>query len=148
MPRILLIPVLLLSLATGVGCHQDLASRDSGHTNPGNPLPARVSNREAIAKLLPPDVHLDTVADCEIGGANKVTVEEELIRAKAQIGADGKLTDAAGKPIEFFRLGGCWGNPPANYLQILAEQNRRLEELRKTHTVITLTCNPSGQLIP
>jgi hypothetical protein len=78
----------------------------------------------------------------------KVTVEDELIRVKARVGSDGVLHDERGKPIAFFKLTGCWGNPPTNYGEIINEQNRRLEELRRTHTVITLTCNPSGIPIP
>jgi hypothetical protein len=74
--------------------------------------------------------------------------EDELVRVGARVGDDGKLQDAGGKPIRFFALTGCWGNPPGNYQEILDDQNRRLDELRKTNTVITLTCNPSGMPIP
>jgi hypothetical protein len=111
-------------------------------------LSSRLQDRDAIAKLLPPNVHLDTVAVCEIGGSNRRTVEDELVRVKARVSKDGVLQDQFGKPIEFFHLDGCWGNPPSGYEKILADQNRRLEELQKTHTVITLTCNPSGMPIP
>jgi hypothetical protein len=130
----------MLVCIAALGC---LPERQNGTTRI-----SRLSNRDAIAKLLPPDVRLDTVAECACGGANKITVEEELVRVKARVGDDGKLRDASGKPIRFFRLDGCWGNPPGNYQQILDEQNRRLEELRKTYCVITLTCNPSGIPIP
>jgi hypothetical protein len=109
---------------------------------------SRLEDRDAIAKLLPPNVHLDTVAECEFGGGKKRTVEDELIRVKARVSKDGVLQDQFGKPIEFFHLTGCWGNPPDGHEKILDDQNRRLEELRKTHTVITLTCNPSGMPIP
>jgi hypothetical protein len=114
----------------------------------GLTLSSRLQDRSAIAKLLPPDVHLDTVAECELGGGNRRSVEDELIRVKARVNKDGVLEDQYGKPIEFFHLTGCWGNPPYGYEKILADQDRRLEELRKTHTVITLTCNPSGMPIP
>jgi hypothetical protein len=132
------IPSLMVVLALAVGCQQF----------GGLTVPSRLQDRDAIAKLLPPDVRLDTVSECGFDGSNKRTVEDELIRVKARVGKDGVLQDNFGKPIEFFHLTGCWGNPPANYLQILDEENRRLEELRKTHTVITLTCNPSGMPIP
>ncbi len=148
MPRFPLIPVLLFSLALVDGCQHGLTSRNPDNGSAGKPLISRLPSREAIAELLPPDIQLDTVADCGFGGGNKITVEDELIRVKAHVGEDGKLQDAVGKPIQFFRLTGCWGNPPGNYQQILDEQNGRLEELRKTHTVITLTCNPSGLPIP
>jgi hypothetical protein len=148
MPRFPLVPVLVICLAMVAGCRLGLTSRDPRNGTLGTPLIPRLANREAIAKLLPPDVQLDTVAECGYGSANQITVEEELIRVQAHVGDDGKLHDAAGKPIQFFRLTGCWGNPPGNYQQILDEQNSRLEELRKTHAVITLTCNPSGLPIP
>jgi hypothetical protein len=109
---------------------------------------SRLEDRDGIAKLLPPNVHLDTIAECEYGGGKKRTVEDELILVKARVNKNGVLQDQFGKPIEFFHLTGCWGNPPAGYEKILDDQNRRLEELRKTHTVITLTCNPSGMPIP
>jgi hypothetical protein len=142
------LPLLLIFLAVPAGCGQYLPSRNPGSDSATQPVKSRLSNRGAIAKLLPPDVQLNTVADCEYGGAKKITVEDELIRVQARVGEDGKLQDGRGKPIHFFKLIGCWGNPPANYQQILDEENRRLDELRKTHTVITLTCNPTGMPIP
>src|SRR5262245_13478396 len=132
------IHLLVASLVLMAGCQQF-------H---GSTAFSRLEDRDAIAKLLPPNVHLDTVAECACVGGKKRTVEDELIRVKARVSKDGVLQDQSGKPIEFFHLTGCWGNPPANYQQILDEQNRRLEELRKTHTVITLTCNPSGMPVP
>jgi hypothetical protein len=110
------------------------------------PPPRRLPDRDAVAKLLPPEVRLDTVAEAD--GSQKVTVEEELARVGARVGEDGTLQDARGRPVKFFRLTGCWGNPPGNYQQIIDEQNRALAEMRKTHCVITLTCNPSGIAVP
>jgi hypothetical protein len=138
MPNLLKLHLFVASLAVMVGCQ---------HFHGSNAF-SRLPDRAAIAKLLPPDVHLDTVAEHGFGVTDKRTVEDELIRVKARIGNDGKLHDQSGRPIEFFKLTGCWGNPPANYQQIIDEQDRRLEDLRKTRTVITLTCNPSGIPIP
>lgn len=59
----------------------------------------------------------------------------------------GKLVDGKGKEIYFFRLQGCWGNPPENYQEILEQQNRELTKLRRRYTVIEITCNPGGALI-
>jgi hypothetical protein len=148
MARFPLISVLLTSMTMVAGCHHDLTRRDSLDSGVGKPVISGLQNREAIAKLLPAEVRLDTIAECEHGGFNKITVEDELIRVKAHVAEDGTLKDESDKPIEFFRLTGCWGNPPINVQQIADEQNRRLEELRKTHTVITLTCNPRGENIP
>jgi hypothetical protein len=147
MHRVPVAAVRLICLALVAGCQSGWGDRGSGNGSPDKPH-AHLANREAIAKLLPADVQLDTVTECGYGGTNKVTVEDELVRLQARVGDDGKLHDGVGKPITFFHLTGCWGNPPANYQEILDEQKRRLDEQRKTHTVITLTCNPSGIPIP
>lgn len=75
--------------------------------------------------------------------AGKVTVEQKLKELKARC-KKGKLVDATGKEIRFYRLTGCWGNPPADYQEILKRQNSELESLRKRYRVIEMTCNPSG----
>ena len=72
-----------------------------------------------------------------------ITVEDKLTELKARC-KKGKLVDAAGKEIYFFRMAGCWGNPPADYQEILEQQNKELEKLRKRYTVIEMTCNPDG----
>src|SRR5258706_1525068 len=59
----------------------------------------------------------DVVTSALVGSSNsvkKVTVEGKLIQLKASC-KNGKLVDAAGREIRFFRLEGCWGNPPADY---------------------------------
>ena len=80
-------------------------------------------------------------------GAKRVTVEQKL----KEIGArcrKGKLVAPNGKAIYFYRLQGCWGNPPADYQEILSTQNKELEQLRKRYYVIEMTCNPFGEPIP
>ncbi len=72
-----------------------------------------------------------------------VTVEQKLVELKARC-RRGKLVDRSGKEIRFYRLAGCWGNPPADYREILERQRRELEKLKKRYTVIELTCNPDG----
>src|SRR6185295_10451512 len=52
-------------------------------------------------------------------GGTKVTVEQKLKQIKAKC-RKGKLVDSAGKPIYFYQLQGCWGNPPAGYQEILS----------------------------
>ena len=56
----------------------------------------------------------------------------------------GKLVDGTGREIYFFRLDGCWWNPPSDYLEILQRQEERLAKLRKRYTVVEMTCNPDG----
>ena len=79
--------------------------------------------------------------------ARVVTVKQKLAELKAHC-KRGKLVDAAGREIYFFQLAGCWGNPPENYQEVLDEQARKITELKKRYTVIEMTCNPSGELIP
>src|ERR1700730_828811 len=62
--------------------------------------------------------------------AGQVTVERKLREIKARC-RKGKLVDASGRQIYFYRLQGCWGNPPADYGEILSQQKSELEKLRK-----------------
>ena len=77
----------------------------------------------------------------------KITVEQKLTELKANC-KNGKLVDGAGTEIYFYKLTGCWGNPPRNYQEILKRQEAELAILRKQYTVIEMTCNPSGLPIP
>jgi len=77
----------------------------------------------------------------------KITVEQKLTELKANC-KNGKLVDGAGTEIYFYKLTGCWGNPPRNYQEILERQEAELAILRKQYTVIEMTCNPSGLPIP
>jgi hypothetical protein len=77
----------------------------------------------------------------------KITVEQKLAELKANC-KNGKLVDGAGTEIYFYKLTGCWGNPPRNYQEILERQEAELAILRKQYTVIEMTCNPSGFPIP
>lgn len=76
----------------------------------------------------------------------KITVEQKLMAMKMRC-KKGKLVDAQGKEIRFYRLKGCWGNPPADYQEILEQQRRELEKLKQRYMVIEMTCNPEGMLI-
>ena len=73
----------------------------------------------------------------------KITVKQALKRMRARC-LGGKLVDGKGRQIRFYFLQGCWGNPPADYLEILDRQKREIEELKKRFTVIEMTCNPGG----
>lgn len=77
------------------------------------------------------------------GVVKRVTVEDKLTELKARC-KKGKLVDTSGREIRFYRLTGCWGNPPADYQEILQRQTDELEKLRKRYTVIEMTCNPDG----
>ena len=73
----------------------------------------------------------------------KTTVAQKLTELKARC-KKGKLVDASGREICFFRMAGCRGNPPSDYQEVLAQQDKQLEKLRKRYTVIEMTCNPDG----
>lgn len=111
----------------------------------------QADNRQARYDCLPPGVKPDTVVstgEVETPAGSKIereTVGERLDKIKAGCRA-GKLVDDAGREIRFYRLQGCWGNPPPDYREILENQEEELRELKKKYTVIELTCNPSGGL--
>jgi hypothetical protein len=77
----------------------------------------------------------------------KITVAQTLDRLKASCQRK-KLVDRQRREIRFYKLTGCWGNPPSFYQEILAKQSAEIKELQQRHTVISMTCNPSGLPIP
>jgi hypothetical protein len=84
-------------------------------------------------------------------GANRdqvktITVAQKLKELRARC-RKRKLVDASGREIRFYRLIGCWGNPPEDYQEQLERQAKELAKLRKRYRVIEMTCNPSGQQI-
>lgn len=108
--------------------------------------------RQAYCKCLPEEVsEADVVTHRPTKSGNgtetkAVTVAETLSQLKARC-RNGRLLDQAGKQIYFFRLTGCWGNPPEDYQEILDKQNSELTRLKKRYHVIEMTCNESGILI-
>ena len=114
----------------------------------GLTLPAR-----SPCTCLPNDVKLTDVVATEMRrsakGPNeikKITVEQKLKELNARC-SRGKFVDTHGKQIYFYRMIGCWGNPPADYQEILKQQDTELENLRKRYHVVEMTCNPSGERI-
>jgi len=100
-----------------------------------------------ISSCLSKGVALDTIVSADFKGANKISVSQKLtsLRASCQ---HGQLVDKGDKPIKFYNLTGCWGNPPPNYLQIMADQDQAIKNLQTQYTVITITCDSSGIPIP
>ena len=100
---------------------------------------------------LPANVTAEGVISREPSGPDK-SMKEVTVRARLnQLGArcaGKRLVDARGKPIHFYRLAGCWGNPPENYEEILEDQQRELTRLRRRYRVVEINCNPAGVLIP
>jgi hypothetical protein len=77
----------------------------------------------------------------------KTTVDQKLRELKARC-KRGKLVDASGTEIRFFKLAGCWGHPSDDDREVLDRQRQELAKLKKSYRVIEMTCNPSGEQIP
>lgn len=98
---------------------------------------------------LPTDVRTDSVVSIVTTSSPKgdtfakITVAQTLQKLKAKC-YRGKLVDGGKRPIRFFNLQGCWGNPPEDYQQILDAQAKEIANLKKRYTVIEMTCNPDG----
>jgi hypothetical protein len=92
---------------------------------------------------LPKDVRADEAVSYGIKGKSILTVEKKLSEMKARC-RRGKLVDAGGREIRFFRSS-CWGNPPPDYREIRQRENGEVAKLKKRYTVIVFGCNP---LIP
>jgi hypothetical protein len=99
---------------------------------------------------LPADIHADDIVSIKTtttrsGGTRveRTTVVQKLRSLGARC-VRSKLRDNSGREIRFFRLNGCWGNPPADYLEILSQQRKEIDRLKRSFTVIEMTCNRSG----
>jgi hypothetical protein len=90
---------------------------------------------------LPKDVRADEVVSYDVEGKSSLTVKKKLIELKARC-RSGKLVDAKGREIRFFRIS-CWGNPPEDYLEIQKREGEELAELKKHYSVIEFGCNPT-----
>ena len=77
--------------------------------------------------------------------AGRSTVRTTLKAIGARCSTE-KLIDRRGRRIRFYFLKGCWGNPPADYLEILDRQRDELKRLRKRSTVIEISCD--GKIDP
>jgi hypothetical protein len=104
---------------------------------------ATPSSGSRNSSCLPKDVHNDETLSYGLKGGKTVTVEQKLLELKARC-RKGRLVDAKGREIRFFRQS-CWGNPPPDYLEIEARKNRELKQLQKRFTVLVFTCNPMIQ---
>ena len=100
---------------------------------------------------LPDGVKTSDVVSVERRGpgqvTKRVTVGDKLKQLQARC-RRGRLYSSRGRQIYFYHLTGCWGRPPADYLDILQRQRDELRKLRRRYTVIEMTCNPGDDLIP
>ena len=103
--------------------------------------------KQAFDACLPAGTNLEEVvtpaqAKFADGAPTKqLTVRDTLTRLKARC-RKGKLVAGNGREIRFYRLIGCWGNPPADYEEQLAQQSKELERLKKKYVVIEIPCGP------
>jgi hypothetical protein len=101
-------------------------------------------------ECLPADVDADEVIAVEPTApgkpAKQITVKSRLNQIGARCRAK-RLVDSRRREIYFYRLTGCWGNPPLDYEEILKNQQQELERLRRRYRVIEISCNPSGVMI-
>lgn len=98
---------------------------------------------------LPADVEADEVISVEPSLHGRPARELKVATKLNSLGArcrGRQLVDSRRKPIRFFRMAGCWGNPPADYQEIIANQTRELARLRRRYRVIEISCNPSGRM--
>ena len=105
-------------------------------------------SQSPLARCLAADAKLSDVVESSIAGyangQHKVTVESKLNELKATCNRDNKLIDGSGKQVVFYHRIGCWGNPPADYRELLEKQREEINKLKQQFTVIEITCNPSG----
>jgi hypothetical protein len=107
---------------------QHRAPKRRAHSSPVNCLPQGVRRDEVVS----------------YGPKGRtVTVERKLTQIRAQC-RNRKLIDPKGREIRFHRPS-CWGNPPADYLEIQQSENEELQRLQKRYTVIVFGCNPMIQ---
>jgi hypothetical protein len=109
-------------------------------------LPLRDGKEVTSYKCLPEGIELTEVvskplSSSEVASGKEITIRQILVRLKSRC-RKGKLVTADGREIYLYRLIGCWGNPPEDYHEQLAKQERELEQLRKKFTVIEISCNP------
>ena len=101
---------------------------------------------EAQLDCLPETFTSDEVVSYRSVGRGKdkdITIKDKLNELKAKC-QDGKLIDSKNREIKFFRIT-CFGNPPADYLEIEQKQQEELRRLQKQYTVIVIECNPRIQ---
>ncbi len=128
----------------------------AGNSSSTMVLSAREKDASSLSPCLPSDIRLQDVVYARAvkwyGGGRPPVVEKVTVAGKLkQIGArclGGKLLDGSGREIRFYRLTGCWGNPPADYRDIMRKQGDAIRKLEEQYTVIKMTCNPSGVPVP
>jgi hypothetical protein len=140
----------LLALFLIVGCGSQ-ALYGQGKSKMKGKKTTKQIVKQSKYDCLPPDIQTETIVSTtsvESAAGNRIekeTVKQRLDKMKAGCRA-GKLYDGKGREVRFYRLQGCWGNPPQDYREILDNQQKELQELKKKYAVVEITCNPSGRM--
>lgn len=88
-------------------------------------------------------IAVQTVKSGDGTTVKKITAREKLEELKARCKKD-KLVDGTGREIRFYRLTGCWGNPPADHREIMQRQRDEISNLKKRYAVVEIPCNLSA----
>ena len=137
-----LVGLSILLLLAGLAPAQSENARKLPATNAFADEDARPSPSKSFS-CLPKDVRVYEAVSYGVKGNSIVTVEKKLAEMKARC-RRGKLVDARGREIRFFRPS-CWGNPPDNYQKIRKRENEELAKLKTRYAVIVFGCNPMIQ---
>jgi len=107
-----------------------------------------VAASQPVERCLPANIALSDSVLAPVSESDRtaagVTVEKKLFELNAYC-KEGKLFTDTHKEIRFYRTS-CWGNPPADYLEILKRERAEVNELRKQYLVLELSCNVYNDL--
>lgn len=105
---------------------------------------AQTAHLDAISRQFPCVKENIYAGESVTGGNKTMNVKDKLKQLKARC-RKGKLVDSRRREIRFFKYE-CWGNPPADYIEIQQQQRQELARLKKKYTVVEITCGPSVML--
>jgi hypothetical protein len=112
----------------------------------------RQQRQQRTPLCLPPGVRMTDMVLAEqtgeAGGSGQpVQVRQKLSALKARC-RRGRLVDAVGKTIRFYRRTDCWGNPPFDAAERTRQQDGEIRELGKRYAVIVLACRDFSMTTP
>lgn len=108
-------------------------------------VPSGDGTKKELVSCLPADTNLEEVVSAPpvksttAKPSKPVTIRDTLLKLKARC-KKGKLIAANGREIRFYRVIGCWGNPPDDYQEQLERQSQELLRLKKKYIVVEIPC--------
>jgi hypothetical protein len=112
------------------------------------------SGQQRRPLCLPAGVKMTDVVLVEQTGAGNVGRSGQPVRVRQKLSElkarcrRGKLVDARGKVIHFYRRTDCWGNPPFDASERSRQQDDEIKKLGQRYTVVVLACQDFGVPIP